>query len=134
MRDRCPSVIIPCIYPLTCQFSKFSNKWFWCIIVVLKIVLTVKELAKESSVLCRCFHEDHPFFEVFSNKWNGQFFDSEYLSKNWNWPFFDSEILKNQIDDSLKLQRTAQHCCQEHVRWICGCALPHTHTNKNKIK
>jgi hypothetical protein len=60
-----------------------------------QIVLTVKELAKESSVLCQFFH-DHPFFEVFSNKRNGQFFDSEYFSKNWNWPFFDSEILKNQ--------------------------------------
>jgi hypothetical protein len=57
-----------------------------------QIVLTVKELAKESSVLCQFFH-DHPFFEVFSNKRNGQFFDSEYFSKNWNWRFFDSEIL-----------------------------------------
>jgi hypothetical protein len=46
-----------------------------------------------------------------------------------------SEILNNKTDDSLKLQRTAQHCCQEHLGWICGCAFPHTHTHTpTKIK
>jgi hypothetical protein len=51
-------------------------------------------------------------------------------------PHFKPAGGANETDDSLKLQRTAQHRCQEHAGWIFGCAFPHTHThtNKNKIK
>jgi hypothetical protein len=55
MRDRCPSVINPCIYPLTCKFSKFSNKWFWCIIVVLKLFKQSKNWPKNHQFFAGSF-------------------------------------------------------------------------------
>jgi hypothetical protein len=44
-------LIINLDYPLTCQFTKFSNKWFWHIITVFQNIQKVKEWAKEQSIL-----------------------------------------------------------------------------------
>ncbi len=136
MRDRCPLVINPCTYPLTCQFSKFSNKRFWCIIMVLKLFKRSKNWPKNHQFFAGSFMKTIHSLRFFWNNCNGQFFDSEYFSKNWNCRLFDSEILKNQTDDSFKTSKN----CPTLLPRACWLDLPlcfstHTHTHTTpKIK
>jgi hypothetical protein len=88
-------VIILSIYSLTCQFSKFSNNWlqhtynyssqlfFW----------KVKEPAKESPVLCRFFHENHPSVPL-------RFLKKPKLKILWFWVFFQ----RTEADGSLIME------------------------------
>ncbi len=131
MRDRCPLAINPCIYPLTCQFSKFSNKGFWCIIMVLKLFKRSMNWPKNHQF----FHEDHPFFEVFWKQlewtilWFWIYFKELELATLWFW---------NIKEPNWRFFKTSKNCPTLLPR-ACWLDLPlcfhtHTHTPPPKIK
>jgi hypothetical protein len=80
-------LIINLDYPLTCQFTKLSKKWFWYIITVLKNIQKVKRTVDSLSVLSWKLS----VFEVLKQP---------ELTVLWIWIFFQ----RTRIDSSLILK------------------------------
>jgi len=105
------------VYSLTCQFSKFSNDWFWHMYNYSSQFFKkkVQEPAKESPVLFLFFLENHQFVEVFEKTKTEDSMILQFFPKNWRRRFFESEMFKEPESTVLsKIQRTAQHCSKPH--------------------